>query len=114
MTEHACTILDFDTGDGFRWSVEASATVVKAEPAFVRNGDCLCPGRAAFFEDAEVIEVYEVSDFNLIPDQGFRLNFVEVDGAEEKLIALLQSDKAAMKRIGELVLEDWLAGERKD
>ena len=114
MTEHSCTILDFDTGDGFRWSIEASAKVVKAESAFVRNGECLCPGRAAFFEDEKVVEVYEVSDFNLIPDQGFRLNFVEVDGAEQKLIALLQSDESAMKRIGELVLEDWLAGERKD
>ena len=57
MTEHSCTILDFDTGDGFRWSIEASAKVVKAEPAFVRNGECLCPGRAAFFEDEKVVEV---------------------------------------------------------
>ena len=114
MTEHSCIILDFDTGDGFRWSIEASAKVVKAEPAFVRNGECLCPGRAAFFEDEKVIEVYEVSDFNLLPDQGFRMNFVEVDGAEQKLIALLQSDESAMKRIGEMVLEDWLAGERRD
>ena len=114
MTEHRCTILDFDTGDGFRWSVEASAKVVKAEPAFVRNGECLCPGRAAFFEDEKIVDVYEVSDFNLIADQGFRLNFVKVDGAEEKLIALLQSDEAAMKRIGEMVLDDWLAGDGRE
>ena len=114
MTEHSCIILDFDTGDGFRWSIEASAKVVKAEPAFVRNGECLCPGRAAFFEDEKVVEVYEVSDFNLLPDQGFRMKFVEVDGAEQKLIALLQSDESAMKRIGEIVLNNWLAGERKD
>ena len=59
-------------------------------------------------------EIVQKAVVYLLPDQGFRMNFVEVDGAEQKLIALLQSDESAMKRIGEMVLEDWLAGERRD
>lgn len=107
VMRHELFLKQYESATCHLWTMQVSGRVLPGSDPHVVHGDILCPGSGPSVEDVRIDDVFEVADFGIVHDQGFRLNFIEVDGGEEKLIKALLSSAVDVESIGKLILTDW-------